>query len=211
MYGFQQVGRAVRAVIKALCTCCASRKSDIKFPGKDEELPDYIYDEATCDVLLEPVKKGPVGLDAEFESTPTTPGLMTPSYQTAVPRELARILESAFIVKVGVDFANDTKCFGQLFANPLLNFQCVGVMTRYANTHMYAGGKGPLSLVQCVRDTLHANMDKTPATQRLENAQGALKVFNVVTEWVRRREKSNGFPMPPHWFTHDIRGSERTM
>jgi hypothetical protein len=38
----------------------------------------YIYDEATCDALLEPVKKGPVGLDTEFESTPTTPGLMNP-------------------------------------------------------------------------------------------------------------------------------------
>jgi hypothetical protein len=64
-------------------------------------------------------------------------------------------------MKVGVDFSNDGKCFFEIIGNPLQNFRCVGLMTRYANAHLYTRpGFGPLSLQTCVKELTGKDLDK---------------------------------------------------
>ncbi|KAJ7622012.1 ribonuclease H-like domain-containing protein [Mycena polygramma] len=213
----------------------------------------YIANEFECDNALRKVTEGPLGLDTEFLDVLVQASLNRPPWfridwysiklcvvqialedrvlvidvkrMRVVPNQLARILESQTIAKVGVGFLADGRV---IWDGPRINVQNlvdVGLMAKLANPERYAEEDfAPLSLERCVKDVLGAQLDKSlqqsawdedltaeQVTYAGLDAQASLEVFNAVSVMLEQKGTTLGIgEIPEDWYSFDCREGKPT-
>ncbi|KAJ6512496.1 ribonuclease H-like domain-containing protein [Mycena sanguinolenta] len=211
----------------------------------------YVFDVDQCNGLLHHIHKGVVGFDTEFQ-TGKAVNTMDPidwdvaklrviqiafksdvyvihiSRMRAIPQGVIRILESAAIMKVGVDFGNDARVINEVLAATMVNFVDVGVMTRFwlAGVKFLEHGQHPVGLEICAAEVLGVKMDKAAkhsnwgaldelTPQQIQyaalDAQAVLEIYVKVKPLLRQKERDIGTNIPTFWYSHDIRQGIPTM